>query len=89
MTWPRIWNLLKGSIGIGLSQIFGDGGQPTQGRTLSFVRLPSGVFQLAEEGGSGRRFASGFRDIRLNVPEHLHHLIPPEFMENSDEPAEP
>ena len=81
--------LLKGSIVIGLSQIFGDVGQPTQGRTLSFVRLPSGVFQLAEEDGSGIRLASGFRDIRQNVPEHLHHLIPPEFMENSDEPAEP
>lgn len=81
--------LLKGSIGIGLSGIFGNGGQPTQGRTMSFVRLPSGVFQLAVEDGSEKRLDSGFRDIRQNVPEHLHHLIPPEFLEKQPDATEP
>jgi hypothetical protein len=83
--------LLKGSIENGLSDLFGK--QATQVRTLSFVRLPSGVFQMAEQGGArvatGTEFTSGFRDIRPMVPEHLHHLIPPEFLEKPPEPTEP
>jgi len=83
--------LLKGSIENGLSDLFGK--QATQVRTLSFVRLPSGVFQMAEHGGArvatGTEFTSGFGDIRLHVPEHLHPLIPPEFLEKPPEPDQP
>jgi hypothetical protein len=48
---------------------------------------------MAEHGGArvatGTEFTSGFGDIRLHVPEHLHHLIPPEFLEKPPEPDEP
>ncbi len=32
---------------------------------------------------------SCFFEIHLHVPEHLHHLIPPEFLEKPPEPTEP
>lgn len=79
--------LLKGSIEIGFSELFRE--QPNEAWTLSFVLLPSGVFSRAEQGNGGRSFGSGFPDIRPTVPEHLHHLIPPEFLEKPPEPDEP
>ena len=79
--------LLKGSIEIGFSELFGE--QPNEARTLSFVLLPSGVFSWAQKSNGRGDFGSGYPDIRPIVPEHLHHLIPPEFLAKSDEPAEP
>lgn len=79
--------LLKSSIERGLSGLFRN--QPNEAWTLSFVLLPSGVFSRAEQREGGTSIRIGFRDIRPMVPEHLHHLIPPEFIPKSDEPAEP
>ena len=80
--------LLKRSIQPGLSDLFGR--QASQVRTMSFVLLPSGLFQMAQQRGELGTFVSCcFPDIRPTVPEHLHHLIPPEFIPKSDEPAEP
>ena len=80
--------LLKRSIQPGLSDLFGR--QASQVRTMSFVLLPSGLFQMAQQRGELGTFVSCcFPDIRPMVPEHLHHLIPPEFIPKSDEPAEP
>jgi hypothetical protein len=56
---------------------------------LSFVLLPDGVFSRAEQRDGGTSIRIGFRDIRPMVPEHLHHLIPPEFLEKPPEPTEP
>ena len=80
--------LLKRSIQPGLSDLFGR--QASQVRTMSFVLLPSGLFQMAQQRGELGTFVSCcFPDIRPTVPEHLHHLIPPEFLKNPDEPTEP
>jgi hypothetical protein len=79
--------LLKSSIERGLSELFRE--QPNEAWTLSFVLLPSGVFSRAEQREGGTSIWIGFRDIRPMVPEHLLHLIPPEFIPKSDEPAEP
>lgn len=79
--------LLKSSIERGLSGLFRD--QPNEAWTLSFVLPPDGVFSLAEQRDGGTRIRIGFRDIRSSVPEHLHHLIPPEFLKNPDEPTGP
>jgi hypothetical protein len=80
--------LLKRSIQPGLSDLFGR--QASQVRTRSFVLLPSGLFQMAEDrGNAGTSVSCCFPDIRPMVPEHLHHLIPPEFLEKPPEPTEP
>lgn len=79
--------LLKRSIQPGLSDLFGR--QASQVRTMSFVLLPSGLFQMAQQRGeSGTSVSCCFPDIRPTVPEHLHHLIPPEFLEKQPESEE-
>jgi hypothetical protein len=80
--------LLKRSIQTGLSDFFGR--QASQVRTRSFVLLPSGLFRMAEDrGNAGTSVSCCFPDVRPMVPEHLHHLIPPEFLEKPPESAEP
>jgi len=79
--------LLKDSIERGLSGLFRN--QPNEAWTLSFVLLPDGVFSQAEQRDGGTSIRIGFRDIRPHVPEHLHHLIPPEFLEKRPEPTGP
>ena len=80
--------LFKRSIQPGLSDLFGR--QASQVRTMSFVLLPSGLFQMAEDrGNAGTSVSCCFPDIRPTVPEHLHHLIPPEFLEKPPEPDQP
>lgn len=79
--------LLKDSVERGLSGLFRN--QPNEAWTLSFVLLPDGVFSRAEQREGGTSILIGFRDIRPMVPEHLHHLIPPEFLEKPPEPTEP
>ena len=76
--------LLKDSVERGLSGLFRN--QPNEAWTLSFVLLPDGVFSRAEQREGGTSIHIGFRDIRPVVPEHLHHLIPPEFLEKPPEP---
>ena len=79
--------LLKDSIERGLSGLFRN--QRNEAWTLSFVLLPDGVFSQAEQRDGGTSIRIGFRDIRPSVPEHLHHLIPPEFLDKPPEPTEP
>lgn len=59
-------------------------------RTLSFVRIPNGLFMVADQQGDSETSRDCcFPDIRQKLPEHLHHLIPPEFPEPPPEPTEP
>ena len=72
----------------GLSKLFGK--QPLGVRTLSFVSIPNGMFMVAEQQGDSETSRECcFSDIRGKVPEHLHHLIPTEFIPQSKEPEEP
>ena len=80
--------LFNGAITDGLSKLFGK--QPLGARTLSFVRIPNGLFMVADQQGDSETSRDCcFPDIRQKLPEHLHHLIPPEFLEKPPEPTEP
>ena len=80
--------LFNGAITDGLSKLFGK--QPLGARTLSFVRIPNGLFMVADQQGDSETSRDCcFPDIRQKLPEHLHHLIPPEFLDKPPEPTEP
>ena len=80
--------LFNGPITDGLSRLFGK--QPLGVRTLSFVGIPDGLFMMAEQQGDSETSRSCcFPDIRGIVPEHLQHLIPPEFLEKRPEATGP
>ena len=80
--------LFNGAIADGLSKLFGK--QPLGARTLSFVRIPNGLFMVADQQGDSETSRDCcFPDIRQKLPEHLHHLTPPEFLEKPPEPNEP
>jgi hypothetical protein len=72
----------------GLSKLFGK--QSLGARTLSFVRIPNGLFMMVQQQGDSETSRDCcFPDIRQKLPEHLHHLIPPEFLEKPPEPDQP
>lgn len=80
--------LFNGPITDVLSKLFGV--QPFQPRTLSFIRNPDGMFMLADQRGDSEiAVACCFPDIRWNLPEHLHHLISADFLQNPAKPPEP
>ncbi|MEY2788311.1 MAG: hypothetical protein RLZZ34_1454 [Verrucomicrobiota bacterium] len=80
--------LFNGPITDGLSKLFGK--QSLGARTLSFVRIPNGLFMMVQQQGDSETSRDCcFPDIRQKLPEHLHHLIPPEFLEKPPEPDQP